>query len=130
MHYSLFLFIKFVIFFLQSHQFLFIVVNRAKVILPGDENFQSIQRIWNAMYDLKKPAIIVQVTGVSDVQACISYAQKVNIIVTPRGGGHSWAGFSTIEGGLVIDFTLMRSMLFVPIKSVNICLMILLQVLR
>lgn len=63
------------------------------------------------MYDSKKPAIIVQVTGVGDVQACINYARKANITVTPRGGGHSWAGFSTIEGGLVIDFILMRSTL-------------------
>jgi FAD/FMN-containing dehydrogenase len=88
-----------------------VIVNRAKVILPGDENFQYSQRIWNAVYDSKKPAIIVQVTGVGDVQACIDYARKVNITVTPRGGGHSWAGFSTIEGGLVIDFILMRSTL-------------------
>lgn len=69
------------------------------------------------MYDSKKPAVIVQVTGVGDVQACIKYAHKVNIAVTPRGGGHSWSGFSTIEGGLVIDFTLMRSIFFPAISS-------------
>ena len=61
------------------------------------------------MYDLKNPAIIVRVTRVGDVQACIRYEKKVNLTVAPRGGGHSWAGFSTIDGVLVIDFTLMRS---------------------
>ncbi len=92
---------------LQIH--LFNGLYRAKVILPTHDNYHSSKRIWNAMYDSRNPAIIVQVTGVSDVQACIKYAHKVNIVVTPRGGGHSWPGFSTIEGGLVIDFILMRS---------------------
>ncbi|PRP84564.1 FAD/FMN-containing dehydrogenase [Planoprotostelium fungivorum] len=88
---------------------------RSTIILPEDSNYNDSKRIWNAMFDNKNPSIILQATGVADVQVAIHYAQRVGVVVTPRGGGHSWAGFSTVEGGVVIDFCKMRSVHVDPI---------------
>lgn len=47
--------------------------------------------------------------GPADVRAALALARAEGLDVSVRGGGHSCAGYSTNNGGLVIDLTKMRS---------------------
>ncbi len=53
----------------------------------------------------KKPALIVQPTGVSDVQSAVSFARERELLVAVKCGGHSYGGKSTCDGGLLVDLS-------------------------
>src|SRR5260370_25320398 len=56
----------------------------------------------------RTPGLIARWAGVQDVQAVVRAASAAGISPAIRCGGHSLAGFSSCEGGLVIDLTNMR----------------------
>ena len=81
---------------------------RGQLIQPGDAEYETARRVWNAMAD-KHPAIIARCTGVADVIACVNFAREQGLPVAVRGGGHNAAGNAVVDGGLVIDLSRMRS---------------------
>src|SRR3954451_617048 len=87
---------------------------RGAVICPGDAAYESARALWNAAHD-KHPALIVQAAGPADVAAALRFARSEKLEVAVRGGGHSIPGFSTVEGGIVIDLSLMRGVLVDPV---------------
>jgi hypothetical protein len=56
----------------------------------------------------RKPGLIARCADVSDVQSAVRVASETGILTAIRCGGHSLAGFSTCDGGLVIDLSRMR----------------------
>lgn len=90
---------------------------RGTILHPGDEEYNSARRIWNGMID-KHPAMIVRCTGAADVMAAVRFAREQGLPVGVRGGGHNVAGSSVIDGGLIIDLSLMRSVRADPSRSV------------
>jgi FAD/FMN-containing dehydrogenase len=81
---------------------------RGQVFAPGDEGYEDACKIWNGMYDDRRPAMIVRCAGVADVIAAVGFARSNNLPLAVRGGGHSVAGFSSVDDGLVIDLGDMR----------------------
>ena len=81
---------------------------RGELLLPADDGYESARRVFNGMVD-KRPAAIARVRGESDVRAAVAYARDRGLPVGVRGGGHNVAGHGTCDGGLLIDFSLMRS---------------------
>src|SRR5205814_5196905 len=80
---------------------------RGEVIRPGDEAYDSARALWNAMHD-RHPQVIVRAAGAADVIAAVRFARSQSLEIAVRGGGHSIAGFSGVDGGLVIDLSQMR----------------------
>ena len=76
---------------------------RGQILTPGDEGYHEASNVWNGAHDGHRPAVIVRCTGVADVLAAVGFARSTDLPVAVRGGGHSIAGFSTIDGGIVID---------------------------
>jgi len=72
------------------------------LFLPGDDGWEEGRTLFNSMID-KRPGAIARVAGEDDVAACIGWARRTGIALAVRAGGHSVAGTSVNDGGLVID---------------------------
>src|SRR2546427_2745372 len=81
---------------------------RGELIQPGDREYDSSRVVWNAMAD-RHPALIARCTRVEDVVTAVRFAREHDLVIAVRGGGHSVAGFSTCDGGVVIDLSGMRA---------------------
>jgi FAD/FMN-containing dehydrogenase len=79
---------------------------RGDVLRPSDPRYAD-RPIYNAMHQ-RRPALIVRCTGTADVVDAIRFARQHNLLVAVRGGGHSVAGHSSCDNGVVIDLTRMR----------------------
>src|SRR5438270_1603194 len=64
----------------------------------------------------RKPFIIARCSGAADVIACVRFAREHDLLVSVRGGGHSVAGKSVCEGGLMIDLSTMKGIRVDPVK--------------
>jgi hypothetical protein len=78
-----------------------------QLITPGDDSYESARRVWNGMID-KYPALIVRCADTADVVSSVEFARSQHLEVAVRGGGHSFAGHGTCDGGLVIDLSPMK----------------------
>ena len=88
---------------------------RGQLILRGDNDYDHSRVVWNAIAD-RYPALIARCTRVDDVIAAVRFARRHDLVIAVRGGGHSVAGFSTCDGGVVIDLSGMRGVTVDPAK--------------
>lgn len=80
---------------------------KGDLLRPGESGYEDARVIWNAMV-ARTPGLIARCTDVSDVQNAVRAASEIGILTAIRCGGHSLAGFSTCDGGMVIDLSRMR----------------------
>jgi hypothetical protein len=84
------------------------------LLLPHDAAYEASRGIWNAMFDDRKPGLMARCADVSDLQSAIRAASSARLLTAVRCGGHSLAGFSTCDGGMVIDLSRMRQVTVDP----------------
>jgi FAD/FMN-containing dehydrogenases len=77
---------------------------RGTTVQPGDEDYDRERKIWNGAHD-RHPAVIARCAGVADVIRTVDLARSEGLPLAVRGGGHSIPGFSTVEGGIVLDLS-------------------------
>ncbi|MGH2828179.1 MAG: FAD-binding oxidoreductase [Actinomycetota bacterium] len=80
---------------------------RGRLVSPADPTYDEHRKVWNGSID-RSPALIARCAGVADVIAAVRFASKTGLLVAVRGGGHSFPGLSTNDGGIVIDLSLMK----------------------
>ena len=88
---------------------------RGEILAPGEDGYEEACRIWNGAHDDRRPALVVRCTGAADVIAAVGFARSNDLPIAVRGGGHSIAGFSTCDGGIVIDVSQMSSVRVDPV---------------
>ncbi|MFI1651406.1 FAD-binding oxidoreductase [Streptomyces avidinii] len=74
-----------------------------RVVLPGDPDHAEARRLFQPRYDSVAPAAVAYPAHAGDVAVCLDFARRSAAPVVPRGGGHSYAGWSTRSAGLVVD---------------------------
>ncbi len=80
---------------------------RGPVIEPGDDRFPSAAPVYNAMID-RTPRALACCVDTADVMGAVRAAASSGLPLAVRGGGHNGAGLGTVDGGIVLDLSLMR----------------------
>src|SRR4051794_8470824 len=88
---------------------------RGEVVTPRDGSYAEAARIWNGAHDGHRPALVVRPAGAADVIEAVAFARRHDLPIAVRGGGHSIAGFSTLDDGIVIDLAPMSAVRVDPV---------------
>jgi len=80
---------------------------RGNLLLPGNANYDVARRVLNRSID-RHPALVVQPSGVADIQNAVNFARERELLLAVKCGGHSYSGKSTCEGGMQIDLSSYR----------------------
>src|SRR5437870_9405221 len=79
-----------------------------ELIGPEDAGYDEARTLFNAMID-KRPALIVRCASADDVGQVIAFAKGEDLPIAVRGGGHNGGGLGSVDDGVVIDLSLLRS---------------------
>ena len=75
------------------------------LITQGSAGYQAAKREVNTRYSGIRPLAILRARSVADVQAAVRWCNKHDVRIAARSGGHSYAGYSTVQGGLIVNLT-------------------------
>jgi FAD/FMN-containing dehydrogenase len=73
-----------------------------RIIRPDDPDYDETRQILSGVYD-RRPAVIVRAANADDVARVVRFARETGIELAVRAGGHSNAGHSSTDGGIMLD---------------------------
>ncbi|WP_407639746.1 FAD-binding oxidoreductase [Actinacidiphila guanduensis] len=79
------------------------------LVRPQDRSFDLDSRLYNTRFDSLRPTAVAYVAGADDVRACLDFARRTATPLAIRSGGHSYAGWSSGDGRLIIDVSRLNS---------------------
>jgi FAD/FMN-containing dehydrogenase len=82
---------------------------RGRVIEPSDPDYDAARQLFYGGMD-RRPEVIVRVADANDVPSVIRVAREADVELAVRSGGHSLAGHSAVDGGVVIDLAEMKAL--------------------
>jgi FAD/FMN-containing dehydrogenase len=80
---------------------------RGPALEASDSGAAGARAAFNAMHP-GAPALTVECSGTADVVDAVNFARENGVAAAVRGGGHSIAGLSSVDGGMLIDLSPMR----------------------
>jgi FAD/FMN-containing dehydrogenase len=84
-------------------------VLNGRVIAPDDPGYNQARAIFYGGFD-RRPAVIVRVADATDLARVVALARETGLELAVRSGGHSGAGHSTTDGGIVLDLGAMKAL--------------------
>ena len=90
---------------------------RGHVYDPGEPEYEDARTLFNAMVETR-PRHVARVSHPHQVSAALAFARARGMRVAVRGGGHSVAGASLVEDGLVIDVRGLRELVVDPERRI------------
>jgi len=81
---------------------------RGQVIKRGTAGFLAAAHVYNQRFDAVLPAWVARPIDAADVRKAVSWGVANGVPLRARSGGHSYAGYSTLSGGVVLDLRNMR----------------------
>jgi FAD/FMN-containing dehydrogenase len=83
------------------------------VVHPDSADYDSARQVFNGLID-KRPAVVLRCRSRADIVAAVRYAVGSGHEIAVRCSGHSVAGHSSTDGGILIDVSLMRRVVVDP----------------
>jgi FAD/FMN-containing dehydrogenase len=93
---------------------------RGQTLTPSDPEYDKARAIWNGVID-RRPALIACCTTADQVAGAIRFAREHGLQLAIRGGGHSYAGNSVCDGGLMIHLGAMNGVVVDPVARRAVC---------
>jgi FAD/FMN-containing dehydrogenase len=81
---------------------------RGPVFTPGHGGYATAAHIYNERFDAVRPLAVARPTSAAGVQGAVRWAVNHGVPLRARSGGHSYAGYSTLTDGVVIDLRKIR----------------------
>lgn len=81
----------------------------SQVIAPGDPEYDQARTVFYGGID-RHPSVIIRPADAEEVSRVVALARETGLELAVRSGGHSTAGHSVSEGGIVLDLSNMRDM--------------------
>ena len=78
-----------------------------QLLQPTDAGYDDARRVHNGLID-KRPTLIARCRNTADIVDAVNLARDNGLEVAVKGGGHNVAGRATINGGLLIDLSLVK----------------------
>jgi FAD/FMN-containing dehydrogenase len=82
---------------------------RGQLTRPQDDGYDEARAVFYGGID-RRPALIVRVANATDVSRVVALARESGVELAIRSGGHSVAGHSTTDGGIVLDLSGMKGL--------------------
>jgi FAD/FMN-containing dehydrogenase len=82
---------------------------RGQLTHPQDDGYDEARAVFYGGID-RRPALIVRVANATDVSRVVALARESGVELAIRSGGHSVAGHSTTDGGIVLDLSEMKGL--------------------
>jgi FAD/FMN-containing dehydrogenase len=76
---------------------------RGPVHLPGERGYNASRYLFNRRFDGIRPPAVVRVRDAADVQAVVRWADRFDVPLTMRSGGHAYNGASISRQAVVVD---------------------------
>ncbi|RVU17057.1 FAD-binding oxidoreductase [Streptomyces antnestii] len=73
------------------------------LITPGHPKWPAAHQLYNTRFDTLKPTAVAYVAHPDDIRTTLAYARAHHTPVSIRNGGHSYAGWSSGNGHLILD---------------------------
>ena len=80
-----------------------------RIIAPEDAEYDKARTLFYGGMD-RHPAVIIRVKNVDDVVRVVNLARETGLPLAVRSGGHSVAGYSMADHGIVLDLSEMRDL--------------------
>ncbi|MEX0816405.1 MAG: FAD-binding oxidoreductase, partial [Gaiellales bacterium] len=80
-----------------------------RMIEPDDDGYDEARTLFYGGID-RRPAVVVRVADATDVSRVVTLARETGLPLAVRSGGHSIAGHSVSEGGIVLDLSEMKAL--------------------
>ncbi len=84
------------------------------VLLPTDPGYDSSRHTWNTAVD-HRPAVIVRCADASDIRAAVDFAQRRDLPVSMRAGGHDVAAHAEVERSIMLDLSPLKAATIDPV---------------
>lgn len=91
-----------------------------RAVTPDHADFDRLRAVWNGAID-RRPAVIACCTTAQQVADAIRFARSSGLEIAVRGGGHSYAGNSVCDAGLMIHLGAMNSVVVDPMARRAVC---------
>jgi FAD binding domain/Berberine and berberine like len=82
---------------------------RGQVIKKGAAGFTAAAHVYNSRFDTVLPSFVARPIDAADVRTAVKWGVAHGVPLRARSGGHSYAGYSTLSGGGVLDLRNLRA---------------------
>ncbi len=90
------------------------------VVARTSPGFGRAHELYNTRFDAYRPLAVAYCQSVHDVQRTIAWSRTHGIRIAPRGGGHSYGGYSSVPGGVIVDVSRMAAVSVRPGRQATV----------